>query len=64
AVEEVMFQCSKALVRSRLWDDDYRVDRKTVLPTLGKMIKDQIGLSQPAEEVEGYIQTSVKERLY
>ncbi len=64
AVEEVMFQCSKALVRSRLWDDDYRVERKTAMPTLGRMIKDQIGAAQTAEELEGYIQTSVKERMY
>ncbi|MFP6697503.1 MAG: pyridoxamine 5'-phosphate oxidase family protein [Alphaproteobacteria bacterium] len=64
AVEEVMFQCSKALIRSRLWDDDYRVERKSAMPSLGKMIKDQIGLAEPAEEVEGYIQKSVKERMY
>jgi PPOX class probable FMN-dependent enzyme len=64
AIEEVMFQCSKALIRSRLWDDDYRVERKSAMPTLGKMIKDQIGLEEPAEELEGYIQQSVKERMY
>ena len=64
AVEEVMFQCSKALVRSRLWDDDYRVERKSAMPTLGKMIKDQIGLPEPAEELEGYIQQSIKDRMY
>ncbi|MBT4487698.1 MAG: pyridoxamine 5'-phosphate oxidase family protein [Rhodospirillaceae bacterium] len=64
AVEEVMFQCSKALVRSRLWDDDYKVERKTAMPTLGKMIKDQIGLPEPEEEIEGYVQKSIKERMY
>ncbi len=64
AVEEVMFQCSKALVRSHLWEDDYRVERKEAMPTLGKIIKDQIGLQESAEELEGYIQTSVKERMY
>jgi PPOX class probable FMN-dependent enzyme len=64
AVEEVMFQCSKALIRSRLWEDDYRVERTSAMPTLGKMIKDQIGLSESAEELEGYIQTSIKERIY
>ncbi len=63
-VEEVMFQCSKALIRSRLWDDDYRVERKSAMPPLGKMIKDQIGLPEPAEELEGYIQKSIKERMY
>ena len=64
AVEEVMFQCSKALVRSRLWDDDYRVERKSAMPSLGKMIKDQIGLPDPVEELDGYIEQSIKERMY
>ena len=64
AVEEVLFQCSKALVRSHLWEDDYKVERKTAMPTLGKMIKDQIKSQQSAEELEGYIQTSIKERMY
>jgi hypothetical protein len=64
AVEEVMFQCAKALIRSRLWEDDYRVERKTAMPPLGHMIRDQIGAAQSADEVEAYVQTSLKERLY
>ena len=64
AVEEVLFQCSKALVRSRLWDDDYKVERKTAMPPLGHMIKDQIGAAQSGEELEAYVQTSVRERMY
>ena len=64
AVEEVLFQCSKALVRSRLWEDDYRVERKSAMPPLGKIIKDQIGLQESAEELESYVQKSIKERMY
>ena len=37
-VERVYFQCQKALVRSRLWDPDARVDRGA-LPSAGDMLK-------------------------
>jgi PPOX class probable FMN-dependent enzyme len=40
-VKEMYLHCAKALVRSKLWDDDYRVER-TVLPSLGQMIADQV----------------------
>ncbi len=59
-----MVQYSEALVRSRPWDDDCRVERKTAMAPLGKMIKDRIGPPEPAAEVEGYIPKYFKERLY
>jgi len=40
-VEEVFFHCSKAFIRSRLWDPAARVERSR-LPTLGRIIADQI----------------------
>lgn len=64
AIEEVMFQCAKALVRSRLWDDDYKVERTTAMPPLGHMIKDQLGSPDSADDVEAYVQKSLRERLY
>ena len=64
AVEEVLFQCSKALVRSRLWDDDYKVERKSAMPPLGHMIRDQIDAAQSGDELEAYVQQSVRERMY
>ncbi|MDP6833303.1 MAG: pyridoxamine 5'-phosphate oxidase family protein [Alphaproteobacteria bacterium] len=63
-VEEVLFQCSKALVRSRLWEDDYKVERKAAMPPLGHIIKDQIGSAQSGDELEAYVQKSVRERMY
>ncbi len=47
-VEEAYLHCAKALMRSRLWSDANRVDR-SVLPTMGQMIHDQIGSTEPAE---------------
>lgn len=48
ATAEVYLHCAKALMRSGLWDDAARIDRAE-LPTMGQMIKDQIGASGTAE---------------
>jgi len=37
AVEQVFFQCAKAIVRSKLWDPSIQVERAT-LPTAGKIL--------------------------
>jgi hypothetical protein len=39
AVEQVFYQCAKAIVRSKLWDASRHVDRKT-LPTPGMILAD------------------------
>jgi len=62
-IDEVMFQCAKALVRSHLWHEDYKVDRD-VMPTLGEILKDQIKIDKTAEEAERAIQESINKRLY
>ena len=50
-VAEVYLHCPKALMRSRLWSADAQVDR-AVLPTLGQMIHDQMGLdTEPESQV-------------
>src|SRR3546814_13642820 len=41
AVVEVYLHCAKALVRSKLWDDDHKVERRA-LPSLGQMRADPI----------------------
>jgi len=50
-VAEVYLHCAKALMRSALWDPASRVDR-AVLPSMGEMMKDQIGGDAPAETQE------------
>lgn len=47
-VAEVYLHCPKALMRSRLWAADAQVDR-SVLPTLGEMIRDAMGATTPPE---------------
>jgi hypothetical protein len=47
-VEEAYLHCAKALMRSRLWAPEARVDR-SVLPTMGRMISDHAGIEGPPE---------------
>lgn len=65
-VEEAFLQCSKALIRSKLWADEAKVDRKA-LPTLGQMIADVVDAKASAKTVQGYdqlIDRNIKEELY
>ena len=42
AVDQVFFQCAKAIVRSKLWDPSIQVERAT-LPTAGKILAEISG---------------------
>lgn len=42
SVTEAFYHCGKALIRSKLWDPDQRIERKS-FPTLGRIIADQVG---------------------
>jgi PPOX class probable FMN-dependent enzyme len=53
-VEEAYLHCAKALMRSRLWAAESRVER-TVLPTMGQMINDQSGVQDEAETQEAMV---------
>ena len=48
AVAEAYLHCAKALMRSKLWDPASLVER-SVLPTMGQMLNNQIGVDAPAE---------------
>lgn len=63
AVEEAFLHCGKALIRSRLWHDDYRIDRSQ-LPSYGRMLKDQIEISDSAEDIECSVAEAYRNRLY
>ena len=62
-VERIYFHCSKAIVRSRLWDDAARIDRKS-LPSTGTLIAE---LSQGALGGDAYdreLPARIKSMLY
>lgn len=58
-VEEVFLHCAKALKRSRLWDEDAKVDR-AVMPSLARIILDQ---TSEGETVDEETAKSADERL-
>ena len=49
AVREVYFHCGKALMRSKLWSPESRVER-AVLPSISQMIHDQTSLGEPESQ--------------
>lgn len=53
-VREAYLHCAKALMRSRLWADDARIER-SALPTMNQMIRDQIGGEGPVESQEDMV---------
>src|SRR5262245_12681436 len=62
-VREAFFHCGKALIRSRLWKDDYKIQRSE-LPAYGEILKDQIVTSETAEEIESSVQSGYRNKLY
>ncbi len=47
-VEEAYLHCAKALMRSKLWAPDHRIER-SAFPSMGQMIKEQSGSTGPVE---------------
>ena len=62
-VHKACLQCGKALKRSALWDDTYRVNRKD-LPSFGKMLADQTDTGKTVQELDRSIDDAYKNRLY
>ncbi len=63
AVTEAFLHCGKALIRSRLWEPESQIDRRT-LPTYGQMLKDQTRLPVSAEEIQRSVEEGYAKRLY
>ena len=60
-VDEAFLHCAKALIRSKLWEPQARIDRST-FPSMGRMLADQIGLD--VAETERLSEESIRTRLY
>ncbi|MDH2384323.1 MSMEG_1061 family FMN-dependent PPOX-type flavoprotein [Bradyrhizobium sp. CER78] len=64
SVTEAFLHCTKALKRSRLWQDDHRLDRAK-LPSLGQMISDQAApAGLPVKDIEARIDADAQKNLY
>ena len=62
-VKEAFLHCGKALIRSKLWHEEYKVER-SALPSYGQMLKDQIEIADTAEEIECSVAQAYREKLY
>jgi hypothetical protein len=63
AVEQVFFQCAKALVRSKLWDPSIQVARST-LPTAGKILAEITDGKLGGEEHDRLAPERMKATIY
>ncbi|WP_341216986.1 pyridoxamine 5'-phosphate oxidase family protein [uncultured Wocania sp.] len=59
-VEEVFLHCAKALMRSKLWDESSKINRDE-LPTMGQMLKDQLGSKETPETREAMVERYQKD---
>jgi len=53
-VRETFLHCAKALMRARLWQEDAKHAARPI-PTMGEMVRDQIGSPEPPENDEDMI---------
>lgn len=66
SINEIYFHCAKAITRSKLWKMESQINRDE-MPSLGRILMDQIGSSKSAEEikkVEELIENRLKTTLY
>ncbi len=59
-VSEAYFHCGKALMRSKLWSQDSRVER-AVMPSISQVIHDQTSLGEP--EPQDVVEARYKTQL-
>lgn len=62
-VREAYMHCGKALIRSKLWHDDYKVPR-TALASYGQMLKDHAKIADTAEQIQASVVDAYATRLY
>lgn len=65
-VKEAFLHCAKAFRRSKLWGEEYRQPRN-VLPSLGKMVLDQVAPGTPEQavaEADARLEHNYKTGLY
>jgi hypothetical protein len=63
AVERAFYQCTKAIVRSKLWDPKQHVDRED-LPTAGTILAKISGGKIDGAELDRAQPQRIKETLY
>jgi hypothetical protein len=62
-VDEAYMHCAKALRRSRLWQDDYKL-AKGEFPSLGQILKDQLAIDAEAEVLDKGLEDAYAKTMY
>ena len=62
SAKEVFLHCAKALIRSKLWEDDAKATERPI-PTMSEMIRDQAKMDIPLE-TEEEMRARYKDVLY
>jgi hypothetical protein len=62
-IESIYFHCSKAIVRSKLWDEATKIDRKS-LPSTGTIVAELSGGKAGGEEYDRAAPERIKAQLY
>jgi len=62
-VESIFFHCSKAIVRSKLWDEETKIDRKS-LPSTGAIIAEVSAGQLGGETYDREAPEKIKAGLY
>jgi PPOX class probable FMN-dependent enzyme len=62
-VESVFFQCSRAILRSKLWDTDGRLDRKA-LPSLGAILAELSDGEIDGQQYDAELPNRIKSTMY
>lgn len=55
SIQELFLHCAKAFMRSKLWSEEAKIKR-SVLPTMGQMLNEQLGISAPIETQEEMVE--------
>ena len=63
SVREAFLHCAKALKRSKLWDEDTKIDRKT-FTRAGDIFSDHVKGGASGDEVEAYLENHYRNELY
>jgi uncharacterized protein len=62
-IDSIYFHCSKAIVRSKLWDEATKVDRKS-LPSLGTLVAETSQGKLDRESIDRGLDERIKAQLY
>lgn len=60
SIDELFLHCAKAFMRSKLWNENAQTDPST-FPSIGEMLKDQLGSEGEAESREDMVKRYMKD---